>query len=303
MDELYRRLGVNINVSFYLIFFSLVWVRILAMTSIIPFLFGKPVPKYVVVGASMALAVYAFPHIVPANPPPLTEDGLMLVVLYLKEAFYGLAMGFMVSIVFYAFSSIGQMIDNQRGTSIARAIIPQLGEQGSIVGNFLFQLGIVLYLVIGGHNYFFSSFFMSFKTLPVLEFPAVGPGMFPLIDLFMRMTGQVIYIALQVSMPVIIGILLADLILGIANRVAPQINVWMLGFTVKGYLGVLMLFVSITVVCDQLQYYSLSSTRLVDETIELLHGKVPPGAPQLEEPEDGMMPKPEEGIPKVKTIP
>jgi len=301
MEDLYRRLGVDINVAFYLIFYSLVWVRVLAMASVLPFLFGKPVPRYVTVGSSMVLALFIVIQIAPDSPPPVTEDRLLLVVLYLKEAFYGFCMGFMVGIVFYAFSSVGQMIDNQRGTSIARAILPQLGTQASITSLFIFQLGVVLYLSIGGHNYFLDAFFMSFKTLPVLEFPVVGPGMFPLMDLFMRMTGQVIFIALQVATPVIIGILLADLILGIANRVAPQINVWMLGFTIKGYLGILMLFVSLTVVCDQLQYYSLRSTSDVEETVQLLRGKVPPGAPTLEPLEEGM-PKPEEGVPKVKTV-
>jgi len=301
MEELYRRLGVDINVAFYLIFFSLVWVRILAMASVLPFLFGKPVPRYVTVGASMALAVFVFPHIVPATPPPISEDKMLLVVLYLKEAFYGFCIGFTVGIVFYAFSSVGQMIDNQRGMSIARAILPQLGEQASVTGLFLFQLGVVLYLVIGGHTYFLNSFFMSFRALPVLEFPAVGPGMFPLMDLMMRMTGNVIFIALQVATPVIIGILLADLILGIANRVAPQINVWMLGFTIKGYLGILMLFISITMVCDQLQYYGLRSTGYAEETIDYLHGRVPPDAPTLEPPEEGIQ-RPEEGVPRVKTV-
>lgn len=299
MEELYRRLGVDINVAFYLIFFSLIWVRVLAMATVIPFLFGKPVPRYVAVGISMALAVFVFPNLVPATPPPISEDKMLLVVLYLKEAFYGFTIGFTVGIVFYAFSSVGQMIDNQRGMSIARAILPQLGEQASISGLFIFQLGIVLYLTIGGHTHFLNSFFMGFETLPVLEFPVVGPGMFPLMDLFMRLTGQVIFIALQVATPVIIAILLADLILGIANRVAPQINVWMLGFTIKGYLGILMLFLSLTVVCDQLQYYGLRSTGYVEDTIDYLHGKVPPGAPTLEPLEEGL---PEEGVPRVKTV-
>ncbi|MFH1829434.1 MAG: flagellar biosynthetic protein FliR [Pseudomonadota bacterium] len=301
MDELFRKLGVDVNVSFYLIFFSLIWVRVLAMATVLPFLFGKPVPRYVLVGATMALTFFVFPHIKPETPPPLTENLMLLVVLYMKEAFYGLAIGFMVGIMFYAFSSVGQMIDNQRGMSIARSILPQLGEQASVSGIFLFQLGIVLYLSIGGHIYFLDSFFQSFRELPVLEFPVTGPGMFPLADLFMQVTGQVIFIAMQMAMPVIIGILLADLILGIANRVAPQINVWMLGFTVKGYLGILMVFISITVICDQLEYYSLKSTGYVDQTIELLQGKVPQGAPELPAPEEGL-PKPEEGVPKVKTI-
>ena len=92
-------------------------------------------------------------------------------MLYLKEAFYGLAIGFAVSMLLYGLEAAGAMVDNQRGASIARVLIPQLGGQGSISGSFLFQLAIVIFLTVGGHRLFFNSFFNSFVKLPVLEFP------------------------------------------------------------------------------------------------------------------------------------
>ncbi|MBN1282669.1 MAG: flagellar biosynthetic protein FliR [Proteobacteria bacterium] len=300
MEDLFKRLGVNIDVSFHLIYYSLIWVRIIAMGSVVPFIFGKPVPRYVLMAGSVVLALFAYRATVPAEPPPLSEDRMLLVVLYLKEAFYGAAIGFSAAVIFHAMSSVGQMIDNQRGVSIARSILPQLGEQVSITGIFLFQLGLVLFLAIGGHLMFFDTFFMSFRALPVLEFPAAGPGMFPLMDMFMKLTGQVLLIAMKLSMPVIIAIFMADLILGIANRIAPQINVWMLGFTLKGSLGVLILFLSLTMVTDQMQRYGLAADRHVAEAIDLLQGKVPEGAPQPPAPEEGLAPESE--IPDVKTI-
>lgn len=288
MDEIYKKLGVDFNVAFYMIFFTLIWVRILMMGSMLPFLFGKPVPKYVLVGASMLLAVYAFPYLVPETPPPILDDHLALVVLYLKEIFYGLTIGTSVAIVFHAFSSVGQMVDNQRGMAIARVLIPQLGAQASLTALLLFNMGVVIYLTIGGHLIFLDGFFMSFRELPVLAFPVTGPGMFPLMDLFIRMTGNVIFIGLQMATPVIIAIFLTDLILGIANRVAPQINVWQLGFTVKGYIGTLLLFISITMIAEQMQVHTIKSNQNAQEVVKLLQGKVPIDAPQLEMPEDGM---------------
>jgi flagellar biosynthesis protein FliR len=303
MEDFVQKLGININVTFSLVFLSLIWVRILAMASVIPFLFGKPVPRYVVVGVSLAMALFTFPLVVPTKPPALTENEFMLIALYLKELFYGLAIGTMAGFLFHALSAVGVMIDNQRGTAIARTLIPELGEQITTVGVFLFQFGLVLYLSLGGHIAFFRSFFESFRSLPVLEFPvAAGPGLFPLCDLFMVVTGQVLYISLQMAMPVIIAILLADIILSIANRVAPQINVWELGFNVKGYLGVLMVFVSITVMSDQIEYYTLKSNDYVAQTIELLQVNVPQPPPPAPAPEEGM-PKEEQGTPPVKTVP
>lgn len=300
MQEFLNRIGINVNIAFHLIFLSLIWVRVLATVAVLPFLFGKPVPRYVAVAASMVLAVFVYPCIVPSAPLPLNEDILALVVLYLKEAFYGLAIGMSVAIIFHAFMSVGQMVDNQRGMSIARVLIPQLGEQASVSSLFLYQMGIVIYLSLGGHRLFFNSFYHSFVALPVLEFPVAGPGMFPLMDLFIRITGQVIYIAIQMAAPVIIAIFFADMILGIANRVSPQINVWMLGFTLKGYIGILLLFVSITMIGDQMGRQSLISNRYADQVIELLKGRVPL-VPEVPMPEEGL-PRPEGGPPPVRSI-
>ena len=301
MQDFLSQIGVNLNVTFALIFLSLVWVRVLAMTSVIPFLFGKPVPRYVSIGAALVLALFVYPHIVPKNPPELQQDLLFIVVLYMKEIFYGVAIGMSASFVFYAYEGVGQMIDNQRGVSIARILIPQLGEQGSVSGLFLFQLGMVIYLALGGHLVFLDAFFKSFVSLPVLAFPTTGPGLIPMLDLFMRITGEVLYIALQMSAPVIIAIFMADMILAIANRVAPQINVWELGFNVKGYVGILLLFVALTMVCEQMTRYTTEYSRQTSNVIELLQGRVPP---ELAEPapEEGGLPKPESGAPSVKSV-
>ena len=300
MQDLLNRLGVNVNVAFHLIFFSLVWVRVLAMTVVLPFLFGKPVPRYVMVAGALALAVFVYPNVIPSHQPVLTDDWLALTMLYVKEVFYGLSLGLAVGLLFHAFASVGQMVDNQRGMAIARVLIPALGQQMSISATFLYQMGIVIYLTAGGHRYFFRSFFHSFKALPVLEFPVAGPGLFPMVDLFIRISGQVIALAIQIAAPVIIAIFFADIILGIANRIAPQINVWMLGFTLKGFVGILILFVSITMIGDQIYNYSMRSNTYADQVSELLQGRVPEGAPEPPAPEEGL-PKPEEGPPPVIT--
>ena len=301
MQEILSRIGVNFNVSFALIFLSLVWMRVLAMTAIIPFLFGKPVPRYVTTGASMVLALFVYPAIVPKVPPPLADDLMVLVVLYLKEAFYGITIGFSAAIVFYAYEGVGQMIDNQRGVSIARLLIPALGEQGSISGSFLFQLGVVIYLTLGGHLIFLDAFFTSYTVLPVLAFPTTGPGLFPMMDLFMKITGEVLYIALQMSAPVIIAIFLADIVLGIANRVAPQINVWELGFHVKGYIGILLLFFALTMIGEQMHRYATEYIGHERNVIELLQGKVPVELAEPASEEEGL-PKPADGVPEVQTV-
>jgi flagellar biosynthetic protein FliR len=299
MEDLLRRVGVDLNVSFSFIVLSLIWVRTLTMATMVPFLFGKPVPRVVLVGASATLAVFAYPYLVPATPPPLPDDFLYLIMLYMKEAFYGFAIGFSVSVLFNAFQSVGQMIDNQRGVAIARMVIPQLGQQASLSGMLLFQFALVLYLTFGGHRVFLEGFFMSFKALPILQFPTAGPGMFALIELLSKMAGMIFVVSLQLAGPVIIAILLVDIIMGIANRIAPQINVWEMSFNVKGYIGVLLLFVSITMIGKQIYRYTAMANDTSAKAVWYLEGHETP--PTEEELLEEGMPKPDEGPPQVIT--
>ena len=300
MEELLNRLGVDINVNFSFIFLTLIWVRVLTMSTMIPFLFGKPVPGHVKVGLSIVLALYAYPHLVPAQPPELSSNVLFIIILYLKEAFYGFIIGFTVSIFFYAFQCVGQMIDNQRGVSIARILIPQLGQQGSISGLFLFQLALVLYLAMGGHLVFLDTFYMSYKQLPILAFPTAGPGMLSLLDLLANMSGMIFAISLQLAGPVIIAILMADIILGLANRISPQINVCEMGFNVKGYTGILLLAVSITMIGGQVVKFTNIANQGAAKAVWYLEGHADPVPEEEAGPEEGLR-KPGEDIPEVIT--
>ena len=61
-----------------------------------------------------------------------------------------------------------------------------------------------------------------------------------------------------------------------------------MGFNIRGYLGVLILFVALTVVVRQIEHYSGESVPQVRETMERFKNPsptVPEAAPTLPEPE------------------
>lgn len=271
------------SLSFNLVYASLLWVRLLAVTATVPFLFGKPVPKSVRVAAAFLLMMFLFPHLKPTEIPEIVNDPVMVSLLFIKEALVGLVIGLGAAMVLYGFDGAGRMIDNQRGMSLARILIPQLGEMGSITGNFLFQMSIVVFLTLGGHRQFFEALFNSYISIPIFVVPDIQTSFWPLMKLFVMMTGQVIILSVQIAAPVILTVLMADVILAIANRIAPQINVWEMGFNIKGYLGILMLFVSITMVAKQMGKQILMAGEYNRWAIELLQGKVP--EPLREDPE------------------
>ncbi len=294
METVLHDLNININFPFVLTMAALIWARVLSVIVVIPFLFGKPVPRTVRVGASVLLTVFLYPLLVEKQMASQTIDFLRLFALFFKEILFGLSIGFAASMLFYGFEAAGRMIDNQRGVSLARVLIPELGEQSSISGQFLFQFAVVIFLVLGGHRFFLKALAESYQAVPLLSFPESVSGLFPVVDLFGVLTGKVLFLSVQIAAPVIIAVLIADIILGVTNRFAPQINVWELGFNIRGYVGILLLFLSMGLIARQIEFYTEKSGKEVVQVIERFKAKPPPLPKPLEEitPEELQKPAP-----------
>ena len=58
----------------------------------------------------------------------------------------------------------------------------------------------------------------------------------------MDLINQIATIAIQLSAPTIVAILMAEMFLGIANRLAPQVQIAFLGMSIKSLLGLALLW-------------------------------------------------------------
>ncbi len=270
MDPLLKDLGLNIDWRFAFTFSGLVMARLIMVTTTIPFLVGKPVPANIKMGLTIVLLIFLYPYLAPADHSLLPKAPLALLLLFLKEAFYGLSIGITASIVFHAFESAGAVIDNQRGAAIARMLIPQLGEQSSIFGGFNFMLGIVIFISLNGHILFFKALFDSYDALPILTMPSRMPDMLAMSDEFIRMTGRVLLISLQLTAPILISIFVADVVLGIVSKAAPAMNVWEMGFAIRGILGVLMYFLALGLIGTEMGKMSMGVGDQVEKIVRFL---------------------------------
>lgn len=270
MDRLLSSLGIDLDWRFTLTVASLIFLRWMMITATIPFLTGKPVPAPVKVSLALAMVVFLYPYLVPEGHGALKLPLIAMLFLYVKEALYGIAIGFTASIVFYGFEAAGSVIDNQRGAAQARLLIPQFGQEGSVFGQFVFLLGVVLFISIGGHLFFFETAVKSYEYLPLLEIPKATPDLIGLINEFVKLTGIVLLLSVQLCAPVLISIFVADLILGIISKAAPAINVWELGFVVRGVLGVLVVFLSLGIMVTQMEKISLGAVEQVQRIIRFV---------------------------------
>lgn len=270
MNPVFHSLGLHVDWDFGFVFSTLIMMRLGMVTATMPFLTGKPVPGSIRLGFTIVMLIFLYPHLAPADHALLPKAPMFILLLYMKEAFYGLSIGIASSIVFHAFEAAGSMVDNQRGAAQARLLIPQLGEQSSLFGNFTYLLGIVLFLSLGGHLLFLKAVIESYDLLPVLALPSARPDFLAMSEEFITLTGTVLLLALRLTAPVLICIFIVDVVLGIMSKTAPAINVWELGFGVKGVLGVVIFFLAIGIMTGEMEKVSMGMIEQVQRLLRLL---------------------------------
>ena len=226
--------------------------RIIALFTVVPFLGGGIVTGQLRMAISVPLAVFLFPLLpsfaqLSAGRSP-DETVFVVLGLMAKEVFIGLAMGWLVGIMFWAVECAGFFIDNQRGGSSAQMADPWSVDQTSPTGSLLFQAMVFLFYSGGGFIAFLSMVFASYQMWPVGELlPWPASSQFPL--LFAQGLGTLFLYVVLLASPIVIVCFLSDFCLGIINRFAQQLNVFVLSMGVKSGITALLLFLYFFPLC------------------------------------------------------
>ncbi|MDE3056323.1 MAG: flagellar biosynthetic protein FliR [Verrucomicrobiota bacterium] len=217
--------------------FFLTLARLLPIVSLAPFLGGRIVPRPIRVLFSLALLALFLPPALLAVPKTLVFTIGSLSGYLLKELLIGLILGFLSAIPFYIAEMGGSLIDFQRGASSLQVSDPTAQVQTGPIGLLNNFFLIALFYVLGGPFLYFEGIADSYRL-----FPSIGPSFFELNSPFwpqvMELAALMFRIAVQLSAPALIGILCTDLFLGIANRLAPQVQITFLGVALKSWVGI-----------------------------------------------------------------
>lgn len=251
MSAIAEALGIKIDFFSAFVCWALIFTRLVTILQLVPFLGTKAVPGRARIATALAFSVFLYPLLVPPLLSTFPDDNGLIMLLFLKEVLFGFAIGFVTVMVFYAIEAAGRIADLQGGGGNAQLFVPQLG-QVSLFGLYNFWLAISFYLSVGGHRLFLKAVFLSFQTVPLLTLPHIQPGYSDFLDFLVHLSGHVLVIAAQLAAPVLIASLLVDTVLGIANKMAPQINVFELGFSIRGIARPLILYVSLLVIVGQM---------------------------------------------------
>ncbi|WP_342509490.1 flagellar biosynthetic protein FliR [Sporosarcina sp. FSL K6-2383] len=218
--------------------YLLILTRVTAFFVTVPLFSYRSIPttQRIIFGALIAWTlVYSI------DVPVLEIDGTFI-LLVVKEAVTGLAIGIIAFIIMAAIQVAGGFIDFQMGFAIANVIDPQTGAQSPLLGQFFNSLAILLLLALNGHHMLLDGIFYSYQFIPMDQlWPALGEER--LVDFVVRTFANSFLIAFQMSIPIVATLFLVDLALGITARAVPQMNIFVIGFPIK--IGVSFLVLTI----------------------------------------------------------
>ena len=184
-----------------------------------------------------------------AIAPTVSEvpGGLDYGLLLVKETLVGTALALMLIFAFQLAAAVGSLIDISRGASLAMLQDPATRQQLSTSGLFLSLLVLTLFIVGGGLGLVIGALADSFALAPPHVFrvgPASDGGV---AAAFTDAFTALFALTVQLSMPVIVAVFLVDVGLALVNRAAAQVQVFFLGLTAKGWVGLAALFAAIGV--------------------------------------------------------
>lgn len=214
----------------------LIFIRMTAFLASAPFFSIRGGPPLAKGALGLILAILLFP-VVGESPLNLEGGFLAFSLLIIQETFVGLILGYTTSLVFSAIRMAGQLIDLQIGLVMTGILDPHSGEQRTTMGQFLYVLGILLFLLMDYHHVLLRSLAKSFEVLPLGGVQWEGNGAYLLIEIF----SGTFALALKMAAPILAVLIIIDVSLGLVARTVPQLNVFMLGFPMKIGLGILML--------------------------------------------------------------
>ena len=259
----------NFNQVFTLFFLSIT--RILPIVAQAPFLGARILPQAVKLILAGYLWIMFLPTFATTITTPLQFD-LRMLFLAMKELMIGVMIGFFISIPFNLMQSVGFLIDNQRGAASLMVNDPSIQNQTSPLGVFFNYLLIYLFYEVNGPFYFFEVVNESYAVLPPDHFilplfftdqNTFWQTMIGLMNNFMTLT-------IQLAAPSLIIILMTDFFLGIANRLAPQVQIIFLGMGLKSTIPILVLAFGWYLFVDESTKQSLLWVQKTKELVEIM---------------------------------
>ena len=226
-------------------FFIVMLIRITGFVYTAPFFSLKNSPHSVKVGFSVLLSIIIF-MVTPYEP--LSYGGVVGYALVVAENLVaGLMLGFLANVCYQIISLAGHLIDMEIGFSMVNEFDPVTSSQVTVSGTFYEYAVMLILMVTYLHHYLLGG--ITFNPL------IYNVGLKYIVDFFV--------LAFRIVLPVFGALLIVNSILAIMAKVAPQMNMFVIGMQLKVLVGLVVMLVVIELLPGVAEF-------IFDEMFELM---------------------------------
>jgi flagellar biosynthesis protein FliR len=217
--------------------FLLVLCRASGIMLTAPILSSIAIPARVKVGLICLLSLIMYP-LAAQHAGVLPAGVLGYVPLILREAGLGLLMGFAGGLVLGAMRAAGSLAAQTIGLGMSDVALPDNEEEtGDEISTFFDTFCLLVFLAVDGHHWFIQALAISYRDIPLgtAHFsPAMGGAVQTgLSNLFL--------FALRGVAPLMGIMFLVNVVLALMAKAVPQMNILVVGYPVKVFVGVMAL--------------------------------------------------------------
>lgn len=212
---------------------ALIFIRISAILFALPFFGDEPIPVQVRILLAIAMA-FGFSTIIPADwARALPTDLVPFIWLVVKEVCIGLFIGYVAKLAFDGILMAASLVGYQMGFGTADLIAPGLTTSVSAFTAMHRGIMMLIFLSLNLHYIYLDGLIKTFQMIP-------AGGILPskeLAPFLIQLVGGIFLVAMQLSAPVMVALIFANLALGLAARTVPQLNVFTMSFPVGFFVG------------------------------------------------------------------
>ena len=247
-------------------YFLLILTRISTFVSVAPFFNTRGIPARVRVGMAGCIALMLM-AVLP-EPDYTYEDVIGYGVIAIKEGITGLLIGFSASICNSIVLFAGTIIDLQIGLSMAQEYNPMTQMNESVTGSLYNYLVLLVLLTSRMYEYVIRAICDSYQLIKI------GGQVFQwdvLLTGFLSYMSNLLVVGFRISIPVFTCMMVTNCILGIMAKVAPQMNMFTVGMQIKLLAGLIIVFISISLLPTIANFIAIEMKRIVVYMIKGLY--------------------------------
>lgn len=224
----------------YVEYALLVFVRISMVMAIAPMFSNTNIPRRVKVGFAFFLSLVVMNLV---DYSSVSYDGMLgYSIVLAKEAITGLLIGLGSGICLYILNFSGHLVDMEIGFAMVMEMDPTTQVQTTITATLFTAMFMLIFVATDMHYFLIDTMIDSYQLIPI-----GGSKITPFLQqIYMDYMVDYFVIGFRIILPIFCCTLVVNVVLGILAKVAPQMNMFVIGMQLKIFVGLAVLFIMVS---------------------------------------------------------